>query len=190
MKPSAADRFDKAAKLLAKDQSLPDWLIPALAHYRPLVGARRSNAEDDRDDQASLVTMLEAARNLERGLPIHVIAAEIFGLTIPDCVEATNMQLTELIEYLESQLRPPREGGTIPDSRSHVCAAVCAYAWRRLRGEINPFSTRLWEACEAYWQACGNPQKVDERGRYENWLPYLRWAKDNEDGDPLITPPK
>jgi hypothetical protein len=203
MKPSAADQFGKTAKLLAKGQSLPDWLIPALAHYSPLVGARRSTSDDDRDDQALLKTMLEAARNLERGLPIHVVAAETSGLTIPDCVEATHMQLTELIEYLESQLRPPRKGGPIPDSRPRICAAVCAEAWRRLYGgkvqpwsEVQPWSREVWQACEAYWQACGNPEKVDHRSRYEDWQPYLQWVKDADDESfrddfaHLITPTK
>jgi hypothetical protein len=175
--PSAADRFDRAAKLLTKDQSLPDWLIPALAHYSPLVGGRRSTPDDDRDDHE----LLKAARYLERWLPTYTIAADEYGLILPDEVETVVMALPEVIEYLETQCREPRKGGPIPDSRAYVCAAVCAYAWRRLCDEVNPYSPNLLQACEEYWKACGNPEKVTSDGNESNWQRYLVAVKREDD---------
>jgi hypothetical protein len=39
MKPSAANRFDEAARLLAKaepHEPLPEWLVPILTHFSPV----------------------------------------------------------------------------------------------------------------------------------------------------------
>jgi hypothetical protein len=182
--------FDEVARLLGKDNQ-PEGLARALLKYSPLVGARKLN----RDDETELEKMLEAARRLEAGLTIEARAADRFRLRIPDCIENVLMELPDCIEYLESQLQPPRGGNDPPDSRRRLCASVCGNAWRRLYGEVQPYSSKLQKACEEYWQACGNPE-TSTTGRLKNWEPFLVWVKQaddegfREDFEHLITQPK
>ena len=170
MRSPTASPFLSAARLIAKGEP-PDWLIPALEHFSPLVGYPR-NPGDEAEDQA----MIEAARNLEQHLATFAGGEEKFGLAVPACVHTVLIELPELIEFLESQLRPVRKGGPTPDSRRKVCAGVCAELWRREHGEMQPFSVKLWEACEEYWQACGN-HETSGSGRLKNWEPFLKWAR-------------
>jgi len=165
----------------------PDWLVPQLSEWSPIVGQRRWTVEDDQGDRK----LLEAAQHLDRWLRAYTIAQDDFvNDALPDEFEAVVQALPEVIEYLQDHRREPRKGGP-PDGRSRLCAIVCGGLWRCLYGEINPHSPRLWQACEAYWLACGNPPKVDKRGRYEDWLRYLLWAKETDDpDDPLITTQK
>jgi hypothetical protein len=182
---SPTSPFANVARLIANGKPQPEWLIPALQHYSPLVGyLRNPSTRDEAQDQA----MIEATRNLEQHLRAHTIAGEEFGLSIPDCVETVLIALPELIEYLESQVRPPRKGGPTPDSRKQVGAGVCAEAWRRLHGEMQPFSVKLQQACEEYWQACGHPETSTD-GLVKHWWRYLSDVKDaaDEGFDQFIT---
>jgi hypothetical protein len=144
--------------------------------FQPLIGGRRANVDDNSDDRK----MLEAARYLERWLPTYTIAEEEFGLSIPDCVETVLINLPELIEYLESQMRLPRKGGPSPDGRRLICAGVCAEIWRRHVGEMQPFSPKLQGACEEYWRACGNPE-TSAMSNLKNWERFLVRVKDEND---------
>ena len=147
------------AAIIAKGRP-HEWMVPELVRRSPLVGYRRNYIKDDDTDDKSAIV---AARNLEEQLRIHVLAAELIApgdydqLPLPDCIETVLRDLPEVIEYLESQLLPSRKGGPTPDRRRRLCAFVCADLWRRQHGEVQPRSHRLWEACEAYWQACGHP---------------------------------
>jgi hypothetical protein len=98
--------FASVIAKLAKDNP-PDWLPRVLAHYRPLIGARKPTKDDDADDKL----LLDAARVLEHGLGEYSVAEDEFDLELPECVDTVLGALPELIEYLESQLRPPRKGG-------------------------------------------------------------------------------
>jgi hypothetical protein len=178
MKPSAVDRFDEAAKLLAKDKTPPEWLVPILAHHSRLVGYREKITKEDETEERR---MLACAKYLETWLPMYLRMEEEFGFPIPDCIETVLSELPELIEYLENQLLRKRKGGPTPDSSARHCAAVCAEVWRRQRGEVQPYSPKLWAACEKYWQACGNPEKAGSKGRLKNWEQYLVDVNDADD---------
>src|SRR5215469_1957649 len=110
--------FASVIAKLAKGRP-PDWLPRVLAHYRPLISARKPTKDDDADDKA----LLKAAQELDRGLRTYSLAEDATGLELPGCVDTVLGALPELIEFLESQVRPPRKGGKAPDSRRLVCAA-------------------------------------------------------------------
>jgi hypothetical protein len=147
----------------------PKLLAVALADYSRLIGSRRSNKDDDKDADALLL----AARVLEEKLPYYV--QDHLGVLTRECIEEILIALPKLIEFLQAQVRPPRKGGQSPDGRRKLCAAVCAEAWRHYHhGEVQPFSSKLQEACEVYWQACGNPETGDASGSIRNWERSLR----------------
>jgi hypothetical protein len=166
------------ASVIAKlGSNPPDWLPRVLAHYRPLICARKPSKDDDADDQR----LLKAAQELERGLRIYSLAEDASGLELPDCVDTVLGELPDLIAFLETQLRPSRKGGKAPDSRRLVCAAVCAEVWRFQHGDVQPFSQKLQAACEEYWQSCGN-YETSSTGRLKNWEPFLREVlRENDD---------
>jgi hypothetical protein len=154
----------------------PKRLAVALENYSRLVGfPRRLTMDDNKDDEHLLL----AARILDEKLPYYV--QDHLGLPTPEYVDAILIALPELIEFLEAQVRPPQKGGQPPDSRRRICAAVCAEAWRHYHGEAQPFSSRLQEACEAYWQSCGHPETGKANGSIRNWERHLRWAVDAND---------
>jgi len=65
------------------------------------------------------------------------------------------------------------KGGPTPNSSRELCAAVCLDIWRRLHnGASRGYSVSLWQACEAYWQACGWPE-TSTKSRLKNWEPFL-----------------
>jgi hypothetical protein len=102
MKPGP---FTDAAMMLVNGND-PKLLAVALAEYSRLIGSRRPNKDDDKNDDA----LLSPARA--------------------------------------------------------ICAAVCAEAWRHYHhGQVHPYSSKLQEACEVYWQACGK----DASGSIRNW---------------------
>ena len=161
------------AKLAKGDP--PDWLPRVLAHYSPLISARKPSKDDDADDKL----LLDAARVLENGLRAYSLAEDASGLELPDSVDTVLGALPELIEFLETQVRPPGKGGKAPDGRRLVCAAVCAEVWRLQHDDLQPFSPTLQEACELYWQACGNAE-TSTTGRLKNWEPSLREVQNDE----------
>ena len=103
------------------------------------------------DDRKDDKLLLDAARVLENGLRTYSIAEDRFGLECP------------------------------PDSRRLVCAAVCAEVWHLQRGEVQPFSATLQEACEEYWQCCGNDETGDAKGSIRTWERCLREVGKDED---------
>jgi hypothetical protein len=166
--------FGSVIAKLAKGNP-PDWLPRVLAHYRPLIRARKPSKDDDADDKR----LLKAAQELERGLRIYSLAEDASGLELPGCVDTVLGELPDLIAFLETQVRPPRKGGKAPDNRRLVCAAVCAGVWRLQHGEVQPFSQKLQAACEEYWQSCGN-YETSTTGRLKNWEPFLREVQNDE----------
>jgi hypothetical protein len=158
--------FTSVARLLAKAEPLPDWLIPALAHFSELVGAPRN------DDTVERI-LLRSAEYLDRWLPMHVMIAERVGDEIPDCIETILPHLQDLIPFLAADLRDKGEGS--PNRR--FCAAVCAEIWRQLHGAIEPHSLYLQRACDAYWRQCGqDPIGRNLTNEPRNWLRHLLWV--------------
>jgi hypothetical protein len=160
MKPGP---FTNAAMMLVNGND-PKLLAVALADYSRLIGSRRPNKDNDKDDDA----LLSAARVLEENLPYY--AQHHLVLPAPEYIEEILIALPKLIEFLQAQVRPPRKGGQSRDRRRKICAAICAEAWRHYHhGQVQPYSSKLQEACEIYWRACGNPETDDASGSIRNW---------------------
>lgn len=146
----------------------PEWLLAELRRFAPLIGSRRYPPDD-------LSPAMAAIDCLDEQLDIYATIEERFGLELPDCIDAASRALTELREFFEEQRLPSRKGGRRPDGRRKLCAGVCASAWRRLHGKVEPYSSKLQQACEEYWQACGQ-RETSTTGRLKNWQPFLRTA--------------
>jgi hypothetical protein len=182
-------QFAVVAHILSNGKPQPEGLVLALADFRRLIGRRKSTAADDDEDKQ----MLEAAKYLEKWLPIYTVSDEEWDLQIPDCAEGVQILLPELIEFLESQIRPPRLGGKTPDGRRLLCAGVCAEAYSILHGKLHLHSGILRQACEDYWLACGNPATSTPSGAVkganvrDNWrAPLEQYAKAKSAGDDWI----
>lgn len=159
--------FAEVATMLAKgDGDPPKWLINDLAQFAPLIGYR-TKAPDNED----LPRAIEAIDFLENELCIHGKIEERFGVEMPDCVDAASNALVELRKFISQQIRPSSKGGPIPDGRRKLCAGICADAWHRLHGKRQPYNPRLQEACELYWQACGQPETSEIS--FRNWERFL-----------------
>ena len=160
--------LEKVAERLAKGKP-PEWLADYLERFARLIGYPVVPPEDP-----DLPRALAAIDLLDNEIKIYATIEEEFGLEVPDCVDAASTALTSLREFFEEQLqlRPTRKGGPRPDSRRQLCALVCASAWRRLNGEMQPRSRWLQEACEDYWQACGHPE-TSINGNIKNWERFL-----------------
>ena len=95
-------------------------------------------------------------------MQLYATVEKVFGFQAPTIIDDTLTALFELAEYLESQLQAPRKRGPTPDDRRLICATVCAELWRKVHGTLPSYSRNLQEACEIYWQACGNPATSDD----------------------------
>ena len=160
--------LEKVAERLAKGKP-PEWLADYVERFARLIGYPVVPPEDP-----DLPRALAAIDLLDNEIKIYATIEEEFGLEVPDSVDAASTALTSLREFFEEQLqlRPTRKGWPRPDSRRQLCALVCASAWRRLYGEMQPHSRWLQEACEDYWQACGHPE-TSINGNIKNWERFL-----------------
>jgi hypothetical protein len=102
---------------------------------------------------------------------MYARAAKMAGEEYPRCIDDVTQALDELIPFLAKQVRQPKDGRR-PDGRRHLCAAVCAAIWEELYGH-EPYSEKLWEAYELYWQACDHPETSPVKSRFRNWERYL-----------------
>jgi hypothetical protein len=154
---------------VARQLGMPE-AEPMLAHWSRHVGYRRKlNKFDDADTRK----MISIASQLEDQLRIYSQIEKQFGIEVPEEVDSASQALSELIEYLQSEL-PRRKGGPDPDTRRRFCAAVCGYIWQRSHDKVQPYFPPLQAACEAYWLACGQVETSDVKG----WDEYLEWARD------------
>jgi hypothetical protein len=184
MKPAPHPTADAARTLLTKCKEVactlakgppPKWLVRALIDFTLLVGGRKTTSQDVAEDRE----VLEAARYLERWLPAYTISDDEWNLQLPDCVETVLIALPELIEFLKSQLPPPRLGGPTPDGRRLLCAGLCAEAYDLIHRGLQLHSGVLRQGCEDYWLACGNPETGTHAGAIrgadvrENWRKFL-----------------
>ena len=178
MRPEEAEALQIATKLeavawsLAQGEPPPQWVTPLLFDQGRLINGRQPGPYDD-DYTKKLI---KKATDLERALSIYGEIESEYGLPAGEAVEHASTALVELIDHLESELRPPRRGGPTPDGRRRICAAVCAYVWRRLHGKVQRYSPRLQEVCEQYWKACGQPETGDSSkgNTAKNWEEFSR----------------
>ena len=148
------------------------------AHSLPAANPFQGDEDEDR-------ALLAAVKDLERRLVWEVHVHDIIekkwpGLPAPMILDETMNKLTELAQYLEDQLRPPRKGGQTPDSRRRVCAGVCADAWRRLHGGCSRLASGFGRLAKSTGRRVVIP-KPAPAGRLKNWEPFLKWARDAAD---------
>ena len=144
-----------------------DWAIDRLRRFGPLVGYRRKGYDDSFDRLA-----LEGAFNLETWLMIEARASEMIGEDYPDHrIDQASTALFELMPLIAQYIRQPgKRGGPTPDNRRWLCAHVCAGIWREFHDTPGTNSDTFLAACEAYWQACGQPPTAaDLSGNLRNW---------------------
>jgi hypothetical protein len=144
-----------------------DWAIERLRRYAPIIGSP-IKADDDSFDREAF----ESALCLEHWLMIETKAQKMIGEDIPDCIDDVSIGLHDLLPLIARYIRQPRKGGRTPDYRRYICAWVCSEIWQEVHGAYQPRSERLWEACEAYWLACGQPE-TSAVDRVKNWERYL-----------------
>jgi hypothetical protein len=160
MKPTIV----QAAKLLTKDGDVPDWLVEEL-----WLMARLIRGEKDKPGDGDVSLAIAVIDVLEHELSVVEAAEETFGLETDERVEVASNALYELREFFE-ELRVHRgKGGPMPDGRRKLCAAVCADIWKKLWGEVQPYSPKLQQACELYWLACGHSESSSEGGELRSW---------------------
>ena len=154
-----------AAKLGAEGV---DWAIDRLRRYEPLVGYHTKGHDDSWDRLA-----LEGALNLEIWLRMEAEAHETIGEDCPIEIDQASTALFELMPLIARYIHQPgKRGGPTPDNRRWLCAHVCTGIWREFHDTSN--SDTLLQACEAYWQACGQPPTAaDLSGHLRNWKWFL-----------------
>ena len=176
MKADAKPSLDDVAMTLCKGAAPPE-VVARLREYAALVADTTKDQGDDIDR-----LLFKSALHLQRLLPIYLVRVyEMIGEEYPDCIDALDRALDELLPILAEGVERPRRGPKLALSR-HLCAVVCMEIWREYHGEPNPHSPKLWEACEAYWVACGHP--ANPSGHIKNWEDYLLKNIDH----PLIAP--
>jgi hypothetical protein len=140
------------------------WVVERLQWASKLVSGPQLGPQDWHNERR----LIEAANLLEDGLREWLFLAEAYAIEIPDELEAVLRDLPEVIEFLEGVIEPRRGGGPTPDRRKRLCAFVCRDIWRELHGTAQPWSTKLADACEAYWRACGHVELASIK--WDNYL--------------------
>jgi hypothetical protein len=166
MKADTKPTIEEVAALLCKGAT-PDWAVQELHKWVDLIASSRTEAHGDEIDRL----MLESALNLQFLLPLYTVRVyEMIGEEYPTCIDDVDQGLVELIPILTEGLENPKRGKK-PDLSRHLCAAVCREIWGKVHGKPQPHSPKLWEACEAYWVACGRPAYPSRH--IKNWEDYL-----------------
>jgi hypothetical protein len=158
--------FEQIAAELGADGV--DWAVDRLRRYAPLIGYPLKGYDDAFDRRA-----LESALHLDTWLRIEARAYTKIGEDYPDCIDQTSNALYELMPLIAQYIRQPgKPGGPTPDDRRWLCADVCAGIWQEFHA--TPNSDALLQACEDYWQACGQPPTAaDLSGHLRNWKWFL-----------------
>jgi hypothetical protein len=156
--------IDQVAVLLSKGPA-PDWVVAELNRFSDLV-AIEGQADDAVDRR-----ILDSAVQLQRLLPLYITHVyEKIGEEYPACFDKVCDGLEELIDIFARQIELPRRGPKLDQSR-HLCAAVCGWIWSEIHHRPQPHSPKLWEACEAYWVACG--RQPSATGHIKSWEDFL-----------------
>jgi hypothetical protein len=174
--------FVDVARIIAKG-SPPDWLVRGLEDFSLYFRLPKG----DPDDLEIEKNMLKAARYLDDWLQIYLRLSEPpwnFEYPEAEAVENLSIALFEVIELLEKDINdlPRRAGGPKPDRRRLICAAVIGEAYRLLHEQLEPYSQHLQQACEHYWQACGN-EPTGQYGYRRNWERNLQKYVDSGSDD-------
>jgi hypothetical protein len=146
-------RFADVARLIV--DSPPGWLMDGLAQFSELIGADRVRKDD------FIEQMHDAADLLIKWLPAY---SHMPILDQPNDV-AVALKVLPRIRADLARLKQRRRGAR-PNVQRRVCAGVISEMWRLVHGRIEGRSLKLYEACEAYWTACGHEARGAD---IENW---------------------
>jgi hypothetical protein len=152
----------------------PEDALLTLRHWSRLI-ARPQGAGviSEREDKKLIETVRRLQRLLALEAQVYAGVEALFGFEAPSVFGDADASLQEVTDFLERYL--PERAGRTPDGRRLVCARVCLVLWRKQHGET-PYSPGLWEACELYWQACGNTT-TSKTCDWANWKRYLLQAR-------------
>jgi hypothetical protein len=165
MQPTQPAMLDELASKLCKGSAVPEWVITRLQNNALLVGYHTHTITDDAER-----LLFQSALRLRDWLPLYARAADMLGEDYPDCIDDVSSALDELIPFLAKGVEMPMAHRP-PDLRKRLCAGVCLGIWRDIHGIEEPSSPKLWEACEAYWVACGQPPNAS--GNLKQWKRFL-----------------
>jgi hypothetical protein len=156
--------FVATARLVANG-SAPEWLMLGLAHFSEIIAEEPIPSDEARRLSQTIKRMHDAADYLIKWLPTFYHTAL---LDFPDDVAVALRALPRVKRFLAKVMNTPsRAGEPRPDVRRQTCAGVVVEAWRIVHGEPEPESPKLWEACNAYWQACGHEYQGNDTDTWE-----------------------
>ncbi len=163
--------FTEVASIIAKGPA-PKWLVLGLEHFSHFIGTKQISAKEQERYKTIFKQMHDAADLLIKRLPLF----ERLPLgPQPSYITELRQTLPKLRKNLAR--RRIRKGGRRPNAQRKFCAAVVVHAWGLIHGKPEPQSTTLLQACNDYWQACGQP----DRGDIENWRRDAEEAADGRD---------
>jgi hypothetical protein len=150
MLKQSPNSFDAVARTIAQGDP-PDWLVPALEHFRGFVATKPLSKKEYQWAWKHSEEMRRAADVLIKDLQ------RIFkGVSSPDVATAIKV-LTKTKNFYRE--RPRTGGGHRPHAQRLVCAAVVVEAWKLVRGNAKPQSIEVLSSCADYWQACGGAER-------------------------------
>jgi hypothetical protein len=170
--------FADVAALIAEGPG-PKWLILGLEHFSLGIAGSDFTKDDQKRFVAVLEEMERACDTLIWGLPLleHIG----FGIQCPDEV----LVALDVLPMIKDDLsHTARIIARRPDTGQGICAAVVVEAWKFFRKADG--SEALYEACQAYWAACGHgevsnwPRDVEQAAKHDNgWIRQALLAVQN-----------
>jgi hypothetical protein len=156
MLKKSRDSFTAVARIIANPP--PKWLPDYLEQFRAFVGIERLSEKERRWAKQLTEQMHHSIDHLIRWLPALAMYP---GLGHLPNVAADVATATAALSRLKAELdrRPPQAGGRPPNTQAQWCAAVVVEAWKDIRRTVEPRSDEVLEACAAYWEVCGQPER-------------------------------
>jgi len=149
----------EVARIIAKGDP-PDWLVAGLEEFRFLeIMSDESPATIHQELIEDMRRAENAAATLLRLLP------RLKGVIRCDAkVDLALTALPRIRQQLE-QHTPQPHPYRWPEGKRQLCAAVVVEAWAAFHGKAELRSDYLYQACDAFWIACGGEPMPD----ISNW---------------------
>ena len=145
--------FPSVARLIAKSNRPPQWLVDALERFSDGIGERTSPDERRRLNE-QIKQAHDAAETLLKFLPAFEYLP--FSLGRSNDVTVALQVLPAIKELIGRAILATQRDGRPPNVRREICAAVVLEAWSIIHGEpAPPRSETFQDACREYWEACG-----------------------------------
>jgi hypothetical protein len=167
--------FVEVARMIAGDPT-PEWLVIGLEHFSKseIIGGDKADGFDGIIQQT-----IDAADTLLKYLPAFQHLP--FGIQCPPDVAVVLDALERLKPKYLDRLRGQKPNHRPKDVGRQMCADVVVEAWRFVHGKAPPYSEKLYDACTAYWLACGGSE-IGEANNPRVWERNVLAAVDGGDG--------